>query len=532
MTNQKILDISTAIQAYSQADIIMITLLVIILIALLFIIMLRIIPNKHNDIIKYYLSKSTSEIKYYYYISTSNLKEIFSPDCSSLFLNKTILLTLRDLKKVIDNEQFKQLQERISLKMEIIKKQQHEFKNDDNDNDFHHYLNSQRNNEDHIIINFLDDTGKKKFIECKTEIISNQKNYPIGLVTWFKDVSIDIVDTNTLQEKLSQYAAAHNQLMETSTRAIAIYSSDTKIKYFNTAFTKLWDLDKNWLLTYPTYGELLEKLRQKRRVPEEADFVAFKRERMKLFTHLDKTYSEFMHLPSGRSLKVTITPHVLGGLMITSEDMTARLELERSFKTSSSVQKAILDHLHEAIAVYGQDGKLKLYNPEYLKLVNLPKEKADKHPHIDEILELKKDLFVLTENNWASIKNDMIATLYERELHGSMLNLKDGLKIYRTIIPLPDGATLITYINTTDLINCKSLLRDRTALFSEFFNVQSQFIDNINEQISSMTSTINKDKTSKQYTDNLKILASEVKKQKKEAKKFFQNLNNKEENLV
>jgi hypothetical protein len=48
----------------------------------------------------------------------------------------------------------------------------------------------------------------------------------------------------------------------------------------------LWGIEEAWLADEPTLGEILERLRESRRLPEFADFRAFKRERCALFTSL------------------------------------------------------------------------------------------------------------------------------------------------------------------------------------------------------------------------------------------------------
>ena len=316
---------------------------------------------------------------------------------------------------------------------------------------------------------------RKLFSICETPFSDN-------LLLGF---ALDQSEKETISQELQQYSATQNNLLETSSSAIAIYTADSKIKYFNQAFINLWELDENWLFTRPTHGEILEELRQKRKLPEQANFAAFKKERMKLFTHLSETYNEFMYLPDGKSLRMIVIPFALGGLLFAFEDMTSRLALERSLNSLNAVQRAMLNNLSEAIAVFGQDGRLKLYNPAYLKLFEMDAEYAANAPHISDILESKKHLFHAKDTNWESIKNDLISALYERELQRSTLKLNNGLVIYRTVSPLPDGATLITYVNNSELVKCESSLSERNMILNDFFLFQHQFIINIAKQIGS-----------------------------------------------
>ena len=117
-------------------------------------------------------------------------------------------------------------------------------------------------------------------------------------------------------------------------------------------------------------------MRELRRLPEVADFRAFKYEWLRIFTSLIEPQQELMHLPDGRTLLLSISPHPFGGLTFVYEDVTDRLALERSCNTLTQVRRATLDHLFEGIAVYGSDGRLKLCNPAYLAIWGLSRRRC------------------------------------------------------------------------------------------------------------------------------------------------------------
>ena len=68
-------------------------------------------------------------------------------------------------------------------------------------------------------------------------------------------------------------------------------AADKRLKFFNAAFAALWGIDAAWLALEPTLDEVLEWLRERRRLPEYVDFRAFKRERATLFTLADRDRS-------------------------------------------------------------------------------------------------------------------------------------------------------------------------------------------------------------------------------------------------
>ena len=173
--------------------------------------------------------------------------------------------------------------------------------------------------------------------------------------------------------------------------------------FFNTAFTGLWGLDADWLGSEPTLGDILDRLHELRRFPEYSDFRAFKRERCELFTSLIEPGHELMHLPDGRTLQLTVSPHPRGGLTYVYDDVSDRLALERSYNTLAQVQRATLDHLFEGIAVYGGDGRLKLHNPAFRALWGLSEADVASEPHIGEIVDKIRSLLD-DRDDWARVR--------------------------------------------------------------------------------------------------------------------------------
>src|SRR5271166_6316785 len=180
------------------------------------------------------------------------------------------------------------------------------------------------------------------------------------------------------------------------------------LKFFNTAFAALWGLEAEWLAAEPSFGDVLERLRERRRIPEHADSRAFKRERLQLFTSLIHRQQELMHLPDDRTLLLSISPHPFGGLTFVYEDVTDRLALERSCNTLTQVRRATLDHLFEGIAVYGSDGRLKLHNPAYLAIWGLSEQDVAGEPHIGEIVEKTRPLLD-DGGDWTARKQRIIS---------------------------------------------------------------------------------------------------------------------------
>ncbi|MGQ0665358.1 MAG: ATP-binding protein [Pseudomonadota bacterium] len=295
-------------------------------------------------------------------------------------------------------------------------------------------------------------------------------------------LAIDVTGREEAEAELARHVAAHGKVLESLPTSIVIYGPDRRLKFFNSAFVKLSRLDESWLRTEPEIGEILETLRERRDLPEHSDFPAFKRRWRHFFTSLVEPLEQLDYLPDGRTHRVRAVPHPLGGLFVTREDVSDNLALERSYNTLVAVQRETLDHLYEGVAVIGGDGRLKLSNPAYGRIWQLPQEALAAEPHIADIIERNKD-FYDDGDDWPGLKERIIARLTDRSPRSGRLGRSDGSVLDYAIVPLPDGAVLLSYVDVTDSFRVERALRERAEALEAADRLKTEFIATVSYEL-------------------------------------------------
>ena len=174
----------------------------------------------------------------------------------------------------------------------------------------------------------------------------------------------DATEVETLRGEIARTVEAHRRTLDQLPSAVAIFGADHKLAFYNAAYRTLWDLEARFLDEHPTDSAVLDRLRASRRLPEQQDFRSWKGQLHAAYRATEP--QEFVwHLPDLRTLRVVTTPNPDGGVTYLFDDVTERLNLERRFDALIRVQRETLDNLSEAVAVFGSDGRVRLFNPEF-----------------------------------------------------------------------------------------------------------------------------------------------------------------------
>jgi signal transduction histidine kinase len=300
--------------------------------------------------------------------------------------------------------------------------------------------------------------------------------------------AVDVSDLEQVRAELARTIEFHARTVDQLATAVAIFGADKRLTFYNAAYAGLWGLEAGFLDGRPDDGLILDQLRTERKLPEQADWRAWKRELLGSYTAVEAR-EHWWHLPDGRTLRVVASPHPQGGVTYIYENVTERLELEKNYNALIRVQGETLDHLSEGVAVFGSDGRLRLSNPAFASLWQFEEASLARHPHVNDVIGWCQRLHV-DADAWAGLRVAVTGLAENRVRLTGRMNRANGSILDYASVPLPDGATLVTFLDITDTVNVEQALREKNEALVEADKVKTDFVGSVSYEMRSPLNNI------------------------------------------
>jgi signal transduction histidine kinase len=300
-------------------------------------------------------------------------------------------------------------------------------------------------------------------------------------------IGIDATAIETMRGEMARMVDAHRRTLDQLSTAVAIFGADQRLTFYNSAYRALWGLSADFLDQQPSDSAVLDQLRAGRKLPEQADFRTWKNQLHAAYRALE-SHQHLWHLPDRRTLRVITTPSPEGGVAYLFDDVTERLDLERRFDSLIRVQRETLDNLSEGVAVFGSDGRLRLYNPVFAGMWKLAPSALAERPHIEAVIAACRPLHG-DEATWQALRG-AVTGLENREPVSRRIERRDGNVVDCATVPLPDGATLVTFQDVTDTVNVERALRERNDALEAADNLKSDFVHHVSYELRSPLTNI------------------------------------------
>ncbi|BAM86107.1 putative sensor histidine kinase [Bradyrhizobium oligotrophicum S58] len=300
-------------------------------------------------------------------------------------------------------------------------------------------------------------------------------------------VAIDASEAAALDAAVVRMREAHRRTLDQLSSGVAVFDGQRRLAFYNDSYRRLWDLDPAFLDGQPDDSSVLDRLRASRKLPEQADFRAWKVKLHEAYRAVEAAKDTWF-LPDGRALSVVTTPNPEGGVTYLFDDVTESFALARRYDGLIRVQRETLDSLAEGVAVFGSNGRVELFNPAFARMWRLSPESLREHPHIDAVESWCRAIYD-DAVAWRTIR-EAITSIENRLDIALKLERKDGSVLDCLSRPLPDGATMLTFQDITDTENVERALRESNDALEAAGQMKIDFVHHVSYELRAPLTTI------------------------------------------
>jgi len=297
----------------------------------------------------------------------------------------------------------------------------------------------------------------------------------------------DTSATETIRAEYERTVRSHADTLDQLNTAVAIFDTDEKLRFFNQAFQKLWNLDSGFLLSAPSNTLLLDRLRSEGKIAEQPEWRRWKENLLGAYRAVEPQ-EHWWHLPDRKTIRVVANPQPKGGVTWVFENLTEKMDLESRYQTAVRVQGETLDNLAEGVVVFGPDGKLRLSNPAFVTLWGLTAETVKQNVHVSAIRDLCDQR--ATDSPWGGFVAAVTGFDDERRDRRGQTELVNGNVLSYAVIHLPNGQVMITFVDVTDTVNVERALKDRNEALEKSDQLKNEFVQHVSYELRSPLTNI------------------------------------------
>ncbi|MEO1749876.1 MAG: PAS-domain containing protein, partial [Pseudomonadota bacterium] len=265
--------------------------------------------------------------------------------------------------------------------------------------------------------------------------------------------------------------------------------------FHNNAFAELWELDASFLASNPTMSMFLDRMREEGQLPEMPEWRRWKQDVLDSFKAVDPQ-THLWHLPDRRTVRVFANPHPRGGMTWIFENLTERINLESQYKTMQRVQGQTLDNLAEGVAVFASNGHLQLANPAFAKFWGIMHLMGGEDTHVRDIIAHRQTINDETVELWEEFAG-IVTDFAEDRVNLTGRTQIDDKTLSWMVVPLPNGQTMITFVDMSASEQVERALRDRNDALEQTAELRNRFIKHVSHELRAPLTTI------KGFTDML-----------------------------
>ena len=284
-------------------------------------------------------------------------------------------------------------------------------------------------------------------------------------------------------------AEAHRRTLDQLSSGVAVFDAERRLAFYNDSYRRLWDLDRAFLDGNPDDSSVLDRLRAARKLPEQPDFRAWKTKLHEAYRAVEAAQGHLVSAGRPRAAASSPRPIRKAASPICSTTSPKASIWRGRFDGLIRVQRETLDNLAEARrGVRQQRPRAAVQSGLRADVEAVARTRWREQPHIETVESWCRPLFD-DDATWQTLRA-AITGIDNRISVPLKLERKDGSVLDCMTMPLPDGATMLTFQDVTDTVNVERALRERNEALETADQMKIDFVHHVSYELRSPLTTI------------------------------------------
>ncbi len=294
-------------------------------------------------------------------------------------------------------------------------------------------------------------------------------------------VAYDVSEAAALKAEMERNEDDYSRMIDRLSTAVAIFDKSKRLTFYNAAYAQMWSLEPAFLDSHPTDGEVLDRLRTKRQLPEQADFRTWKAQLMEAYQAIEfernglvpagRTGAARRHQPQseGRGdlslrrrhaeLRARLASH--GAHPRPGRDARRAQGRRRGFRRRRA-DEAVQSGIRRDVGPRsGAPFRPSPYRRDRARLPGVCQEPA----------------------LWDRLRGMVVGLHDHRETLAVRIDRVDDLTLDCAALPLPDGATLLTFLDVTASASVERALTDRNEALVAAEKLRNDFVNHVSYEL-------------------------------------------------
>ena len=291
-----------------------------------------------------------------------------------------------------------------------------------------------------------------------------------------------------LRAALVRMAEAHRRTLDQLSSGVAVFDAQRRLAFYNDSYRRLWDLDRAFLDGNPDDSSVLDRLRAARKIAGAAGFPRLEGQAAR---GLSRGRSRKRHLVSAGRPRAPRRHHAESGRR---RHLSVRRR-HRKPRPGAAVRRPDPRAARDARQSRRSRRGVRQQRPRatvqsgFRQDVEAVGRKRCASSRISRPSKPGAGRCSTTQLTWQTLR-EAITGIDNRTSVALKLERKDGSVLDCMTMPLPDGATMLTFQDVTDTENVERALRERNEALETADQMKVDFVHHVSYELRSPLTTI------------------------------------------